>query len=212
MAAIYDGDTPDGQRRKLRQKPPPILISNPDMLHAGHLRLSLGLGQLPGPPQIHSHRRGARLSRGVRQPRVRRAQALLRLAAARGSRPGFVLSSATIANPGEHAQPPSPAGPSRRTRWWTFAARPAAGRSFALVNPSGAASTTASYLVATAVKQGLATICFTKSRIHTELIHTWVTRSHPELRDMVAGYRAGFLPEERRRIEAGPVLRAAWPG
>ena len=35
VAAVYDGDTPQGERKKLRDRPPPILISNPDMVHAG---------------------------------------------------------------------------------------------------------------------------------------------------------------------------------
>ncbi|MCF8031645.1 MAG: DEAD/DEAH box helicase [Desulfarculaceae bacterium] len=200
VAAIYDGDTPDGQRRKLRQKPPPIIISNPDMLHQAVCAFPSAWDNFLARlkyiviDEVHAYRGvfGSHVSAVLRR--------LLRLAARRGSRPGFVLCSATIANPGEHAA-------SLTGREFApdqvvdFCGAPAAGRSFALVNPGGAASTTASHLVATAVKQGLATICFTKSRIHTELIHTWVTRSHPELRDLVAGYRAGFLPEERRKIE-----------
>ena len=35
--AIYDGDTPDSLRRKIRKSPPQILITTPDMLHAGIL-------------------------------------------------------------------------------------------------------------------------------------------------------------------------------
>ena len=37
LSAIYDGDTPPSDRKKIRQKPPPIVISNPDMLHLGLL-------------------------------------------------------------------------------------------------------------------------------------------------------------------------------
>ena len=200
VAAIYDGDTPDGQRRKLRQKPPPIIISNPDMLHAAVCAFPSAWDNFLSRlryiviDEVHAYRGvfGSHVSAVLRR--------LLRLAARRGSRPSFVLCSATIANPGEHAA-------ALTGREFTpeqvvdFCGAPAAGRSFALVNPGGAASTTASHLVASAIKAGLSTICFTKSRIHTELIHTWVTRAHPELRELVAGYRAGFLPEERRQIE-----------
>ncbi|MFH2126248.1 MAG: DEAD/DEAH box helicase, partial [Pseudomonadota bacterium] len=201
VADIYDGDTPDGLRRKLRQKPPPVIISNPDMVHAAICAFPSAWDNFLSRlkyiviDEVHAYRGvfGSHVSSVLRR--------LLRLAAARGARPSFVLSSATIANPGEHAEALTgrPFAPDQIVN---FCGAPAAGRSFVLVNPSGAASTTASYLLAGAVKQGLSTICFTKSRIHTELIHTWVTRAHPELKDMVVGYRAGFLPEERRRIEA----------
>ncbi len=36
-AAVYDGDTPESERRKIRSKPPRVLITNPDMLHLGLL-------------------------------------------------------------------------------------------------------------------------------------------------------------------------------
>ena len=125
---------------------------------------------------------------------------LMRLAALYGSKPQFILCSATVANPREHAQALTghelvPQGVVDQS------GAPAASRSFALINPLSAASTTASRLFTAAIRRGLSTICFTKSRLHTELIHTWVTRSHPELRDKIAGYRAGFLPTERRGIE-----------
>ncbi len=201
VADIYDGDTPDGQRRKMRQKPPAVIISNPDMVHAAICAFPSAWDNFLSRlkyiviDEVHAYRGvfGSHVASVLRR--------LLRLAAARGSRPNFVLCSATIANPGEHAQALT-GRPFAPEQIIDFCGAPAAGRSFVLVNPSGAASTTASYLLAEAVKQGLATICFTKSRIHTELIHTWVIRSHPELRGMVAGYRAGFLPEERRRIES----------
>lgn len=201
VADIYDGDTPDGLRRKLRQKPPPVIISNPDMVHAAICAFPSAWDNFLSRlkyiviDEVHAYRGvfGSHVSSVLRR--------LLRLAAAREARPSFVLSSATIANPGEHAEALT-GRPFAQDQIVDFCGAPAAGRSFVLVNPSGAASTTASYLLAGAVKQGLSTICFTKSRIHTELIHAWVTRAHPELKDMVAGYRAGFLPEERRRIEA----------
>ncbi|WP_338598936.1 DEAD/DEAH box helicase [Desulfoferula mesophila] len=200
VADIYDGDTPDGRRRKLRQKPPPVIISNPDMVHAAICAFPSAWDNFLSRlkyiviDEVHAYRGvfGSHVASVLRR--------LLRLAAKRGSRPSFVLSSATIANPGEHAEALT-GRPFAPEQIIDFCGAPAAGRSFVLVNPSGAASTTASYLLAQAVGQGLSTICFTKSRIHTELIHTWVTRAHPELKGLVAGYRAGFLPEERRGIE-----------
>ena len=35
--AIYDGDTPQGARKKIRSSPPRVLVTNPDMLHMGIL-------------------------------------------------------------------------------------------------------------------------------------------------------------------------------
>ena len=200
VAAVYDGDTPPGRRRRLREHTPPILISNPDMIHAAICAYPqawerfLGQLQMVVIDEVHTYRGvfGSHVAQVLRR--------LLRLAAQRGARPQFILCSATIANPGEHAadltgRPWSP------EQVITDSGAPAAGRSFALVNPSGAASTTAAQLFTHAVRRDLATICFTRSRLHTELIHSWVTKAHPDLKKRVAGYRAGFLPEERRAIE-----------
>jgi DEAD/DEAH box helicase domain-containing protein len=57
-------------------------------------------------------------------------------------------------------------------------------------------------VVAEAVKAGMRSIAFTKARRITELLHTWLVRQDPELEHRVAPYRAGYLPEERRRLEA----------
>jgi DEAD/DEAH box helicase domain-containing protein len=46
------------------------------------------------------------------------------------------------------------------------------------------------------------TIVFTKARKITELISLWVTQARPEWASQIKSYRAGYLPEERREIEA----------
>ena len=199
-AAIYDGDTPPGKRRRLREHPPPVLISNPDMLHQAVCAYPQAWQEFLANlrwiviDEVHTYRGvfGTHVVQVLRR--------LLRLAQAAGSNPVFILCSATIANPASHA---------RALTGRDFApdqvvddcGAPASGRHFALINPHGAASTTAAHLVGQAVERDLATICFTRSRIHTELIHAWVTRANPDLRKKIAGYRAGFLPEERRKIE-----------
>lgn len=199
-AAVYDGDTPPGARKKLRDDPPGVIISNPDMVHAAicaypeawqHFLANLRYVVID---EMHTYRGifGSHMAQVMRR--------LLRLAKAQGAEPRFVLSSATIANPAQHAA---------MLTGRSFAAyqivnhsgAAKSGSSFVMINPSSAASTTAANLLVESVANGFSVICFTKSRIHTELIHTWVTRSHPELAGSVAGYRAGFLPEERRDIE-----------
>ncbi len=200
VAAVYDGDTPPAARKRLRDTPPPILISNPDMLHAGICaypaaweEFFAGLRYLVI-DEVHTYRGvfGSHLAQILRR--------LLRLCHRQGAEPHFILCSATIANPRRHAQALT-GRPFSDQQVIDQSGAPAAGRHFALLNPHGAASTSAAKLFARAVQAGLATICFTKSRLHTELIHSWVIRRHPELQPRVAGYRAGFLPEERRRIE-----------
>ncbi len=52
------------------------------------------------------------------------------------------------------------------------------------------------------LKAGMKTICFTKARKITELISLWVTQARPEWASQIKSYRAGYLPEERREIEA----------
>ena len=200
-AQVYDGDTPPALRKKIRDNPPPILISNPDMLHAGICPFADSWGEfLSGLKyvvidEVHTYRGvfGSHVAQILRR--------LMRLARDRGASPQFILCSATIQNPGDHAR----ALTGRDMEDGQVVAEsgaPMAGRSFALMNPSAAASTTAARLFTNAVHAGLSTICFTKSRLHTELIHSWVTRQNQELRGRVAGYRAGFLPSERRKIEA----------
>ena len=200
-AQVYDGDTPPALRKKIRDNPPPILISNPDMLHAGICPFADSWGEfLSGLKyvvidEVHTYRGvfGSHVAQILRR--------LMRLARDRGALPQFILCSATIQNPGGHAK----ALIGRELAESQVVAQsgaPMAGRSFALMNPQAAASTTAARLFTNAVRAGLSTICFTKSRLHTELIHSWVTRQNQELRGRVAGYRAGFLPGERRKIEA----------
>ncbi|MGH7378093.1 MAG: DEAD/DEAH box helicase, partial [Candidatus Methylomirabilales bacterium] len=102
-AAILDGDTPAHQRARLREKPPNVLISNPDLLH---------LSLLPYHPQwkgfferlryvvvdeLHTYRGvfGSHVAHVLRR--------LRRVAAHYGASPQFIACSATISNPGELA-------------------------------------------------------------------------------------------------------------
>ncbi len=211
-ASTYDGDTPRSQRRKIRQNPG-IIISNPDMLHVGLMPYhtqwrdffrNLDLIVID---EIHTYRGvfGSHVANVLRR--------LQRLCAFYGSQPRFIACSATIANPLEHAeklieQPftlldekenGAPRGP----------------KQFLLLNPPlideelGLRQSTillAKEMAATLVQGGVQTAVFARARQTVELLLTYL---QDELeyqglaRESVAGYRGGYLPLERRRIEQG---------
>ena len=64
------------------------------------------------------------------------------------------------------------------------------------------AAQTAITLIHAAVHRGLRTIVYSQSRKMTELIALWLGERAGQYRDRIAAYRSGFLPEERREIEA----------
>ncbi|MBW2147714.1 MAG: DUF1998 domain-containing protein [Deltaproteobacteria bacterium] len=197
-AAIYDGDTAAHRRRKIRQDPPHILITNPDMLH---------LGLLPYHDQWEDFWRTLRFVvmdelhtyRGIFGSHIVQVMRRLRRVCRHyGSEPGFIACSATIENPGELAH---------RLTGLPFTVvddngAPEAGRHFLFLNPALSPHTAAVRLFRMSIKAGLKTIVFTRARKITELIHTWAMAEEPDLRRRISSYRAGFLPEERREIES----------
>ena len=100
-AAVYDGDTPESDRKKIRNKPPRALITNPDMLHLGLLAFheswrnffrKLAIIVLD---EVHTYK-------GIFGSHV--SQVLLRtkrVCGLYGAKPQFFSCSATIGNPGE---------------------------------------------------------------------------------------------------------------
>jgi len=196
---IYDGDTPSARRRKIRSDPPSALITNPDMLHMGilahHENWENFLRNLRWVVLDELH-----VYRGIFGAHVHHILARLqRLCAHYGSRPQFIAASATVGNPE------------------TFA-RTLVGRDFAVVDRSGAPLsakdvvflnpvgvspyTVAVRVLIEAIRAGRRTIAFTKARRVTELLHAWLVRQEPSYGPLVAPYRAGYLPAERRRIES----------
>ncbi len=196
--AIYDGDTKPHARKKLRENPPHVLVTTPDMLHLGILphhasweRFFRGL-RLVVVDELHSYRGvfGTHVAQLMRR--------LQRVAKHHGARPRFVCASATIANPGELASQLT--GREFQVVEADAAARGA--RHVLLLNPVAVSPyTMAAKLFRLAIREGLRTIAFTKARRITELMHTWVTQTEPALASRVSSYRSGFLPEERREIE-----------
>ncbi len=195
--AIYDGDTPNSQRRKIRESPPQILITTPDMLHAGILphhaswRAFFEGLRIVVIDELHTYRGifGSHVAQLLRR--------LDRVAHFHGARPRFVAASATIANPGELATQLT----GRPFEVVEESGAPQTARQLLLFQPSGSPYSLAARLFRLSVGLGLRTIAFTKARVITELIHQWVVEAEPSLENRISSYRAGFLPSERREIE-----------
>ncbi|MCF6290418.1 MAG: DEAD/DEAH box helicase [Desulfobacterales bacterium] len=195
--AIYDGDTSATQRRKLRENPPRILISNPDMLHLALLPFhdrwagffsSLSFIILD---EAHTFRGifGSHMAWVIRR--------LQRICRHYGADPKFIMCSATVGNPLEMAE--NLLG--RPVTVVTRSGAPRAGRHFLLINPLDSTAHAASLLLEQAISKKLRTIVYTQSRKMTELISIWTRTRLKEQSGKLTAYRAGFLPGERRKIE-----------
>ena len=196
-AAVYDGDTTPYMRKKIRENLPGILITNPDMLHLsmlpyqetwGHLFANLTHVVLD---EVHTYRGvfGSHMAWVIKR--------LQRTCALYGSKPVFLLSSATVGNPAELGA--NLLDEDILVVKKSGAPRPV--RHITLLNPLDSAATTASMLLQAAIHRGLRTIVYTQSRKMTELITMWTEQRLADHRGCIASYRAGFLPEERRSIE-----------
>ena len=205
-AGVYDGDTPRADRPLIR-KNANLVMTNPDMLHAGilpdHPRWADFFLRLSHVVVDETH-----VFRGVFGSHVAHVlRRLRRLVAHYGGDPAFVLASATVGNPVELAErlvgEPFEAVVDDRS--------PSGGKTFALWNPpivdeeSGArrsALTDTSFLMARLAEEGVKSIGFTRSRRAAELLAEFTRRElDAELRPRVKAYRAGYLPEDRRELE-----------
>ena len=203
-AAVYDGDT-DTESRAWARRHANVVLTNPDMLH---------VGILPG------HSRWARLFANLRfvvvdEVHVLRGifgshvgnvlRRLRRVANHYGTDPVFLGSSATIGNPGELLsaltgvavdvveRDDSPAGVRHHVLW-----NPELGEDDLRRSPI---AETADVFV-DLVKRRVPTIAFARSRKGVELVYRWAReRVGDELASRIAPYRAGYLAEERRRVE-----------
>ncbi len=210
--ATYDGDTPDSIRAAARETGQ-IIISNPDMLHAG---------VLPNHPkwikfwenlryvvvdELHSYRGifGSHVTNVIRR--------LKRIAAFYGSSPQFICSSATIGNPKELAEQivglpmtlvdrnGAPTGEKHFILYNPPLVDPVQGIRRGVVNES-------QKIAIRLLREGIKTIVFARSRVRTELIASYIRKSLENVytdnkRIRVESYRGGYLPTERRAIEKG---------
>jgi len=206
----YDGDTPADARKAIRERGH-VVLSNPDMLHSGILphhtkwtRLFENLRYIVL-DELHTYRGvfGSHLANVLRR--------LARIAKFYGSSPQFICCSATIANPGELA--------SQLTELPIEIVEengaPAAEKLFVFYNPpmvNRNLGIRRSYINETTrvakefLARNLQTIVFANSRLHTEVLLTYLRQANPApigQSEPIRGYRGGYLPGERRDIERG---------
>ena len=219
MAGTYDGDTPQNLRRKIRDGGN-VMLTNPDMLHQGilphHARWNRFFTHLKFIviDEVHAYRGvfGSHLANVMRR--------LARICRHYGASPQFICSSATIANPREHAEricgvdmrlvdnDGSPRGPKHFILWNPPVLKGAATGDQANWRIGGDRRSPvgeAVHLMATLVREGIQTIAFVQTRLASELIFKDCRdRLRPvsrKLAESVHAYRGGYLPEERRQIE-----------
>jgi DEAD/DEAH box helicase domain-containing protein len=206
VMATFDGDTPQDERANIRKRAR-VVLTNPDMLHLGilpnHQSWSRFLRNLKYVVIDETH-----IYRGVFGSHVANVlRRLRRLCAAYRSNPQFICCSATIANPQEHAQnivglpfesvveDGSPHG----EKYFTFWNPPIIDE--AKTNRRSPNSE-AAFLLGELVQKDIRSLVFARTRKLTELIYIYAQgQLRSSLRDKISPYRAGYLPEDRRRIE-----------
>jgi DEAD/DEAH box helicase domain-containing protein len=204
--STFDGDTPQPERSEIR-KHARIVLTNPDMLHAGilpnHQYWSRMLQHLKIVVVDEAH-----IYRGVFGSHVANIlRRLRRLCTYYGSSPRFICCSATVANPKEHAEKlagvpfevvdndGSPYGGKRFVFW-----NPPVIDEAKSTRRSSNSETT--FLFTELVRHDIRTLVFTRTRKLTELIYVYsCDKLITSLADRIKPYRAGYLPEDRRKIE-----------
>ena len=197
-AAIYDGDTSGYQRKKIRQAPPNLIITTPEMLHlslmAFHPKWAAFWRRLRMVviDEVHTCRgvMGSHLSQIFRR--------FHRIAGHYDRSPVFVFCSATVANPDQLIN--QLAG--LDVEVVDTSSAPRGRRHLVFLNPALGPARTAILLLKMALKLKLRTIVYTQSRKLTELIAMWAANESGGFADRISAYRAGLLPQERREIEA----------
>ncbi|QVQ54942.1 DEAD/DEAH box helicase [Spiractinospora alimapuensis] len=229
--ATYDGDTRPADRTWIRRNAN-LVLTNPDMLHHAflgrHAAWSGFLRRLRYVVIDESHRYrgvfGSHIAHVIRR--------LRRVCAGYRSAPTFVLASATSAEPEVSASrliglPVTPVATDGAPHGATCVAlvEPEPERSPSSRGRGGdgevirrSATAEAADVLATLVGQGVQTLAFVRSRQGAEVVSVTARRHLAErhgepIAERVAAYRAGYLAEDRRRLErdvrSGAVLGLA---
>jgi DEAD/DEAH box helicase domain-containing protein len=206
----YDGDTPQDARKAIRSVGQ-IILTNPDMLHAGILPHHTKWANLFRNlkfiviDELHNYRGvfGSHVANVLRR--------LKRIAAFYGSKPLFILCTATIANPVEVAEKmiEEPValieenGAPRGEKFFIFYTPPVINKFLGIrrsyINESRR-------VASIFLKNDLQTIVFAQSRLNTEVLLTYLKEDiETTIKEegLIRGYRGGYLPLKRREIEKG---------
>ncbi|HEX6882295.1 MAG TPA: DEAD/DEAH box helicase [Planctomycetota bacterium] len=206
----YDGDTPPSVRRTLRERGH-VVLTNPYMLHQGILPNHAKWSELFAAlryvviDEVHTLTGvfGSSVANVLRR--------LVRIARHYGAEPRFLLSSATVREPAEHAR--NLLG--REVEVVGEDASPSGKRHFAVYDPpivNAVAGLRANALEEVrrlapyVVGPGHQTIFFCNRRTSVEVLTRYLKEAAPKLglqESEIRGYRGGYLPDLRRAIEAG---------
>ena len=213
-ASTHDGDAPPEQREWTRDHAEYVL-TNPDMLHRSLLLAHERWGRFFRTlrfvvvDESHHYRGvfGAHVAQVLRR--------LRRVAASYGASPTFVLASATAADPAASAARltglevgavTADGSPRGRTALalWEPPLTAGVGENGAPVRRSAGAE--AAGILTDLAVNGVRTLTFVRSRQGAETVamsaRDQLREVDPSLADRVAAYRGGYLPEERRALEA----------
>ena len=209
LSYTYDGDTAPGLRTKVR-KSGHIVLTNPDMLHSGILphhtkwvSLFENLKYIVI-DELHTYKGvfGTHVAHVLRR--------LKRICAYYGSNPVFICTSATIANPQQLAENLT----NSSMELIAENGAPAGKKHFLFYNPPVVHETfgirrsavlEVRDIASRLYREGVQTIIFAKSRVRVEMLVTYMKElTKKKLMDeTIMGYRGGYLPSERRKIEKG---------
>lgn len=209
LSYTYDGDTAPGLRSKVR-KSGHIVLTNPDMLHSGILphhtkwvSLFENLKYIIV-DELHTYKGvfGSHVAHVLRR--------LKRICNYYGSDPVFICTSATIANPQELAEDLT----NTEMQLIEKNGAPAGKKHFLFYNPPivhptfgvrRSAALEVRDIASLLYRKSIQTIVFAKSRVRVEMLVTYMKELTKKklFDDSIMGYRGGYLPSERRKIEKG---------
>jgi len=213
-ANVFDGDTPPDARRAVRDHGR-VVLTNPDMLHSGilpHHTRWLGLFEhlkYVVIDELHTYRGvfGSHFAHVIRR--------LRRICRFHGSDPVFVCCSATVANPVELTRTLTGL---EEVEFIDESGAPTGEHHLMCYNPPvvnaqlgirAGVIRSAHRVTRMLMEADVSTIVFAGSRLHVEILLKYLRESARRDRlppESIQGYRGGYLPLKRRRIEAG--LRA----
>jgi DEAD/DEAH box helicase domain-containing protein len=210
LSYTFDGDTPKSVRRTIRSAGH-IVVTNPDMLHQGILphhtlwiKLFENLKYIVI-DEIHAYRGvfGSHLANVIRR--------IKRICEFYGSRPQFICSSATIANPkelaskiiGEDVEIVDNNGAPSGEKNFIFYNPPVVNKELGIRN---SVLKEVRKIVKYFLPTGIQLIVFARSRLNVEILVTYIKETARQIKispNRIRGYRGGYLPNERREIEKG---------